>query len=128
MSALLEKTGHAFVDPQFLMAAYSVERGVPTEMLTRPWPVASQTRRITTLRHELIWLMRQMTDLSFAQIGAMMNRDYATVYHAHGAIADRIARDPDYRGSILDLLTRLFQVIHARDPQQPYVGVVRHAD
>lgn len=123
MNALLQH-GPAIVDPDMLMTAYSAARGVPLETLTSR---EGQAHTITALRHELAWFLRQLTDLSFERIGQKMNRDYASVYAAHAKVADRIARDAEYRVALLALMTRIIQSIHAVDPAQPYTGEVSHA-
>ena len=123
MNALLQASGPALVKPDMLMTAYSAARGVPLDRLTSR---DGQAPAITALRHELTWLLRQMTDLSFERIGQHMNRDYATVHAAHAKVADRNARDPEYRMALLGLMTRIIQSIHAVDPAQPYTGAVTH--
>lgn len=59
-------------------------------------------RAIVRVRHELMWLLRDLTHLSLAEIGlALGGRDATTVRHGIDQISDRIARDDGYRREML---------------------------
>jgi hypothetical protein len=58
----------------------------------------TQTREITQLRHELMWMLRDLTHLGYARIGEIVGgRDYATVHAGVAGVADRIVADKAYR-------------------------------
>ena len=57
----------------------------------------SCTRAITRARHELFWLIRDLTVLSQAEIGAIFDRDQSSVLAGVRVTADRLALDMDYR-------------------------------
>lgn len=58
----------------------------------------AQTREITQLRHELMWLLRDLTYFSFTEVGRWIGgRDMATVHAAVAKVADRIVADKAYR-------------------------------
>ena len=84
-----------FLDPDRVIARYVALRRIDRDQLLFG---RSQTQRVTAVRHELMWILRELTDLTFQQIGERMGgRDYATVWHAVAKISDRFLRDPDYR-------------------------------
>lgn len=59
-------------------------------------------RPVARVRHELMWLLRDLTHLSLAEIGeAMGGRDATTVRHGIDQVSDRIAQDEGYRREIL---------------------------
>ncbi len=110
------------VDAEALIDAYAALRNVPRDMLTDK---RSQTAMITGLRHQLIWLLRAWTPLSFAQIGQVMGgRDYATIHAANAKICDRICRDTDYRAHVADSMVSLRAVLQGNPAQAK--GETRH--
>lgn len=77
----------------------------------------SMVRSLARVRHELMWLLRDLTHMSLAQIGeAIGGRDATTVQHGVDQVCDRIAADDDYRREIVWLRTR---VITARSVMTP---------
>jgi chromosomal replication initiator protein len=52
-----------------------------------------RTQHISLARHIAMYLIREKTDLSFPDIGELMERDHSTVIHAHKKITSRINRD-----------------------------------
>ena len=78
---------------------------------------AVQARPIVRVRHELMWLLRDLTHLSLADIGqAMRGRDATTVRHGIEQIADRIAQDDEYRRQMLSARD---QILRKRAPVAP---------
>ena len=59
-------------------------------------------RPIARVRHELMWLLRDLTFMTLEEIGqALGGRDLTTVKHGVEAVADRIAEDDGYRREML---------------------------
>ncbi len=59
-------------------------------------------RPIARVRHELMWLLRDLTFMTLEEIGQVLGgRDLTTVKHGVEAVADRIAEDDDYRREML---------------------------
>jgi hypothetical protein len=59
-------------------------------------------RPVVRVRHELMWLLRDLTYLSLLDIGKLMgDRDPTTVQNGIDQVSDRIAADPDYRREML---------------------------
>lgn len=86
--------------PAQIVAAFCRQNAVQLEDLTGP----SKTHAITRLRHELMYLMRQMTVLSQSDIGRHLGgRDMATVHEGIAKVADRIATDREYRDRLRDM-------------------------
>ena len=85
-------------DPGLVVAAYCRLRGVNrTELLEGE----SRVRSVTLPRHELMWLLRELTTLSLTAIGRLMGgRDVATVKAGIDGIADRAAADAGYRDQL----------------------------
>jgi hypothetical protein len=102
MSEHFTTTGH----PGQIMTVFALQNGQRLEDLTGP----SKTQAITRLRHELMYLMRQMTVLSYSDIGRHLGgRDMATVHEGVGKVADRIATDPAYRDHMRRLRDGIIQ-------------------
>ncbi len=61
----------------------------------RPEHLASKSRaqHISMARQLAMFIVRELTDLSFPRIGQMFGRDHTTVIHAHNVIRRRIERD-----------------------------------
>lgn len=86
--------------PAQIMSAFCRQKCVQLEDLAGP----SKTQAITRLRHELMYLMRQLTVLSLSDIGRHLGgRDMATVHEGIAKVADRMATDREYRDHIRDM-------------------------
>lgn len=80
--------------PAQIMDAFCRQNGVQLQDLAGP----SKTKNITRLRHELMYLLRQLTVLSLSDIGRHLGgRDMATVHEGSAKVADRMATDLEYR-------------------------------
>lgn len=78
-----------------------------------------RTAAIAWHRHELTYLLRDLADLPYGQIGTLMGgRDAATVIDSIGRVAARIEVDQHYRDAISAL--RLFILRH--DPAAQAAG------
>jgi hypothetical protein len=68
-------------------------------------------RPVVRVRHELMWLLRDLTYLSLAEIGRWIGgRDATTVQHGVDQISDQIAADPDYRREMLFQRTNVLRL------------------
>jgi Bacterial dnaA protein helix-turn-helix len=86
--------------PAQIIAAFCRQNGVQLEDLAGP----SKTQTITRLRHELMYLMRQLTVLSQSDIGLHLGgRDMATVHAGIAKVADRMATNVEYRDRLRDM-------------------------
>lgn len=86
--------------PAQIVAAFCWQNGVQLHDLAGP----SKTQAITRLRHELMYLLRQLTVLSQTDIGRHLGgRDMATVHEGIAKVADRMAADRDYRDRLRDM-------------------------
>lgn len=69
------------------------------------------TRPVVRVRHELMWLMRDLTYLSLVDIGRWIGgRDATTVQNGIDQITDRIAADPEYRREMLFQRTNILRL------------------
>ncbi len=76
-----------------------------------------KTAAIARPRHELMYILRQLTAESQSAIGSYLGgRDMATVHAGVANVADRIAADPDYRKAIADLVARIRSAQFRPDP------------
>lgn len=66
-------------------------------------------------RHELMWLLRDLTYLTLPQIGVCIGgRDPTTVKHGIERVADRIASDDHFRRDMQFLRTKILQITGAK--------------
>jgi hypothetical protein len=83
-----------------VMKRFSLQTATPLEELRGP----AQTREISRRRQELMWLARQLTSATLAQIGdAVGGRDAKTVDAGIDRIAMRALNEPPYRAALSDL-------------------------
>lgn len=62
---------------------------------------AGRTRALTVPRHELMWMLRDLTSLSYQAVGKLMGgRDSTTVLAGINNVAKRAAVDPAYRDGL----------------------------
>lgn len=81
--------------PELVIAAYVHLRGVDREELLEG---ENATREVTRLRHELMFLLRDLTYLPLMKIGLLFGgRTEATVKEGVSRVADRIMTDAEYR-------------------------------
>jgi hypothetical protein len=101
--------------PEHIIAAFVSLRGCSqTDLLSGQ----SRTRMITRARNELWWLLRDLTSLSLAKIGALFEgRDATTIQSGINGIADLIAGSDDYRAQMQQM--RSFILAHAARDSGP---------
>jgi Bacterial dnaA protein helix-turn-helix len=91
-------TARPMRDPDRVIDAFVQLRGIDKVELLRG---TSQTRDITQLRHELMWLLRDITHLSYEGVGFLIgDRDCATVHAGVAKVSDRIMQDQAYRAHL----------------------------
>lgn len=68
----------------------------------------NKTRKLTTPREMCMYLMRELLDITFAEIGATFsNRDHSTVMKACARVENKIKKDTDYKLAIDKLKEKL---------------------
>lgn len=85
-------------DPDFVITAYLRLRGASRADVCDG---CSKNRAVVMPRHELMWLLQDMTFLSKSAIGKLMGgRDYATVDSGIANVADRLAASIEFRAQM----------------------------
>lgn len=108
-----------FSAPGQVIRAFCNRTGARLEDLTG----TSKTQSVTALRHELMYLLRQMTVLSLSDIGRHLgNRDMATVHAGIANVADRVAERMEYRQRLRQLKEAIIQA--AADPIPTQVALL----
>ena len=77
--------------------------GVSKEDLTGP----KRNKEIAGPRHITIFLIREITEMSFPNIAKLFNRDHATVMTSHGNILARTQLDPIFASEVNELKKEL---------------------
>ena len=73
----------------------------------------SRSKEIVTPRQVAMYLLREETDSSLPQIGALLGgRDHTTVMYAHVKVAEEIETDDTRRREVLAIKERLYKVAH----------------
>ena len=68
----------------------------------------NKTRKLTTPREMCMYLMRELLDITFAEIGmTFSNRDHSTVMKACARVETKIKKDSDYKLAINKLKEKL---------------------
>ena len=62
-------------------------------------------------RHELMWLLRDLTHMTFMDIGVVIGgRDTTTVKHGVDRVSDRLAESDNFRRELLFVRTNILEV------------------
>lgn len=69
---------------------------------------AARSTKYITPRHIIMYLAKELTNLSFPQIGAWFNRDHSTIIHGHDKIAEMIKNNNQIK-KYVDEITILCQ-------------------
>lgn len=64
---------------------------------------ARRTQHLALARQVAMYLIREITELSFPQIGARFGRDHSTAIHAHQMISRRVAAEQGFSALMLKL-------------------------
>ena len=68
----------------------------------------SRTLKVMLPRHVTMYLAKELTDLSYPQIGAWFNRDHTTVVHAYQKMTEQLQSNPTVK-KMVDEITILCQ-------------------
>ena len=77
------------VTPERILTFVSQKYGIPTEDIIGK----RKTDAIATARQVAIYLLRELTEMSFANIGKVFNRDHSTVIHSCTQVEKRMMAD-----------------------------------
>ncbi len=87
--------------PSDMVLRVSVSRGVAVSKMRGPSRVASVVRA----RHEAMFILRHVTELSFPEIGRLFGgRDHSTAIHAYRKIAGEAEARPSYEEELMSLV------------------------
>jgi len=90
-----------FLPIEIVVSRFAAWSGAPVAELQGP----AQTREISRMRQECMWLLRQVTTATMGQIGKHLgDRSAMTVDEGIDRVTMRAARDPHYRERLNDLL------------------------
>lgn len=93
-------TPNPFLKPEAALAAFVQVTGAPVDELKGP----ARTADITRLRHEAMWLLRDLTSVSLAKVGVMLGgRNLKTVIEGVDRVQMRAVSDTSYRARIRQL-------------------------
>ena len=99
--------------PERVVAAYVTLRAADRAELLNG---TSTTREISQARHELMWVMRELTHCSLTEIGRWIGgRDIATVHAGVAKVADRLMDDKPYRTWLQSLLAAILTLTEQPD-------------
>ncbi len=80
----------------------SAARDISPAMIRGPRRWAS----IVRARHEVAWLLRQHTAMSYPEIGRLLDRDHSSVMHGVRCIAAAVALSEEYRAELDQIVRR----------------------
>ncbi|GEM_PF-4352834 len=113
-----------FLAPADVLAAYCTIAQVPLHELTAD----SKARPVSRPRHEVMWLLRDLTAAPAAQIGQLLGgRHQATVVEAVCKVADRIGAEPEYRARMRQLRGEIVAWVAAPATPGPYSIIAARA-
>lgn len=91
---------HPYLAPTVVLARFVACTGAPFRELQG----SAQTSEITRRRHELMFMLRNLTTASLSQIGELLGgKDPKTVDYGIDRVAVRAANEPVYRQALSDL-------------------------
>ncbi len=88
------------VTPEKILTFVSQKYGIPTEDIIGK----RKTDAIASARQVAIYLLRELTDMSFANIGKVFNRDHSTVVASVNKVKDRMKEDSSFEAQIDDMM------------------------
>lgn len=88
------------VTPEKILMYVSQKYGIPTEDIIGK----RRTEAIVSARQVAIYLIRELTDLSFAGIGKVFNRDHATMVASVNKVKEQIDGDSSFEAQIDDMI------------------------
>lgn len=94
------------VDPDTVIKAVCRMSGIGRRALEGP----GRDRKTTAARQVAMYLLREQTDLSLAEIGGLLGgRDHTTILHGHGKITRSLADDESLQQTVAALRSELAQ-------------------
>lgn len=99
ISELLGGAEPISVTVEKIFAAVSKKYGIPKNNIVGK----SRSKEIATARHVSIYLIRQITEMSFPNIAKIFDRDHSTIISSFNLIASKIFSDPLFSAEINDL-------------------------
>ena len=94
--------------PDAVISAYCALRQVDEAVLLHD---RTQTRAITERRHELMWLLHNLTVSPHDVIARLFGRHSSTVWEAVSNVCDRMASDDVFRRRLRDLREQIVQLV-----------------
>lgn len=84
----------------------------------RPWEMKRGGRnfRVSSARNAAYYLARQLTGLSFPQLGRGFSRDHTTVMSGHDRCRKMMLADPDYRHMVRQLAEKCREELNKAKP------------
>ncbi len=99
ISELLGGAEPISVTVEKIFAAVSKKYGIPKNNIVGK----SRSKEIATARHVSVYLIRQITEMSFPNIAKIFDRDHSTIISSFNLIASKIFSDPLFSAEINDL-------------------------
>lgn len=73
-------------------------------------------RSASHARHVAAYLMREMTTLSYPEIGVMLDRDHSSVIHGYNKIKSRVLTEPTFTRMIVELRLQIDDSMKHKQP------------
>jgi len=93
----------AAITPDKVITYVSQKTGVPFEDIVGK----RKTDAVANARQVAVFLLRELTELSHANVGKVFNRDHSTVVASVNKIKERMKADPVFEAQIEDMMTDL---------------------
>ena len=93
----------AAITPEKVITYVSQKTNIPFEDIVGK----KRTDSIANARQIAVFLLRELTDMSHANVGKVFNRDHATVVASVNKIKERIKQDPVFEAQIDDMMADL---------------------
>ncbi len=88
------------ITPEKILTYVSQKYGIPTEDIIGK----RRTDPIVSARQVAIYLLRELTDMSFSGIGKVFNRDHATMVASVNKVKEQIDEDSSFEAQIDDMI------------------------
>ena len=103
ISDLLTAGGTVKVTPEKIVAKVAAKYGVdPDDIYSK-----KKANDISRARHICIYLLRKISDLSYPNIGKLLNRDHSTVMSSYKIMEQEIKLDSSFEIEINDLIKEI---------------------
>ena len=88
------------ITPEKVVTYVSQKYGVPFEDIVGK----RKTDAIASTRQAAIYLLRELTDMSYAQVGKVFNRDHSTVVSSVNKVKERMKEDAAFEAQMQDMI------------------------